>query len=286
MPVNVSLSRWRGKGFAGAARTLALMSDWDAIADTYEARFEPTTGFALDHYLRWVEPAPGRVIADVACGPGVVALACAEAGARVVALDISMPMVARLRQRAEAAGVAALVEGFVGDAAALPFDDNGCDAAVSNFGVIFCPAVDGALAELTRVTKAGGQLMISAWTTESRNGWTTLLPDDYADTLGFAVQPRPMYRWSSADELHDACERAGWSDVEVETVTAKPTVVGSAAAIGEVLETPPSQAALSALSHAQVTTLRAFLVDRARETFGDAEVALPREAWLARGRAG
>ncbi len=260
-------------------------ADWDDVAGTYESKFEHTTGFVLDRYLDYLAPGPGLVVADVGCGPGVVALACAESGARVKALDISAAMVDRLRVRADEAGVGALIEGFVGDAAALPFADAECDAAVSNFGVIFCPDVDAALRELARVTRRAGALMISAWTTEARNGWTTLLPDDYAERLGFSVQPRPMYRWSSADELQGACERAGWADVVIDTVSAKSTVIPSASDMRDLFETPPSKVALSHLSGEQVEALMGFLIERATDEFGDGEVALPREAWLARGRA-
>ncbi len=231
--------------------TGASASAWDEFAQTYESRFEPTTGFVLDRYLTFVEPGPDVVVADVGCGPGLIAMACAAAGARVLALDISAPMVDRLRVRAEAAAVGSLVEGFVGDAAALPFENGRCDAAVSNFGVIFCPDIGGALRELARVTKSGGKLMISAWTAEARNGWTTLLPDNYAETLGFVVKAREMYRWSSAAELEAACREAGWTDVTVDTVTAPPTVIASADGIDEAFATPPSRAALSDLSDAQ-----------------------------------
>jgi len=264
---------------------MANSADWDEFAETYETKFEPTTGFVLDQFLAYVDPGAGRVVADVGCGPGIVAIACAGLGASVRALDISAGMVGRLLERASEQGLAALVEGVVGDAAALPFADDECDAAVSNFGLIFCPEIDGALRELARVTAPGGQLMISAWTTEARNGWRALLPEDYESTLGFAIQPRPMYRWQSADELSDACTAAGWADVAVEAVEGEQTHLASAAEMRNVFETPPSRAAVSALSEAQFAELCDFLVERAQELFGDGEVALPREAWLVRARA-
>jgi SAM-dependent methyltransferase len=194
-------------------------------------------------------------------------------------------MIERLRTRAVDAGVAHLVDAFVGDAAALPFDASECDAAVSNFGVIFCADIDGALRELARVTRADGALMVSAWSREAQNGWTSLLGPDHADVLGFRLPPRPMYHWSSSDEFASACGRAGWVDVAVDEADGVPSTFDSADHIGDALEVPASKAVLRSLSESQHATLRAYLEHRARELFGDGEVRLPRHAWLATGRA-
>jgi ubiquinone/menaquinone biosynthesis C-methylase UbiE len=261
-----------------------VTNEWDAAASVYEDQFEKITSQTLERLVQWLSPREGLTFADVACGPGTVTMQLAAHGAAVRASDFSAEMVKRAQARADELGLGELVRAEVADAAALPLADESVDGAVSNFGVIFCPDVDGALAEFGRVTRAGGRLVITAWTTEATNGWTTLLGDDYADELGFAVAPRPMYRWSSSDELGAALDRARWRDVGIETIDFAPTM-HAPDDVGVALDTPASRAALESLTGDQVDALRAYLLRRAHELYGGAEVPLPRQAWLARGLA-
>ncbi|MEY2471137.1 MAG: hypothetical protein QOK28_466 [Actinomycetota bacterium] len=259
-----------------------MTNEWDSAASVYEDQFEKITSTTVSRLVAWLAPRGGLTFADVACGPGIVTMALAARGAAVRASDFSAEMVKRAQARAEELGFGALVRADVADAAALPLADGSVDGAVSNFGVIFCPDIDGALAELARVTRVNGRLAITAWTTEATNGWTTLLGDDYAEELGFSVAPRPMYRWPTADELRAALARAGWRDVDVETIDCAPNVYAPDD-IAEALTTPASRLALSSLTAAEVDALRAYLVARAHALFGGDSVPLPRQAWFARG---
>jgi ubiquinone/menaquinone biosynthesis C-methylase UbiE len=255
-----------------------VTNEWDEAASVYEDQFEKVTSTTVDRLLAWLEPREGLVFADVACGPGVVTMQLAAHGAAVKASDFSPEMVKRATARA--AGLP--VEVDVADAASLPYDDDTVDGAVSNFGVIFCPDIDGALGELARVTRRGGRLAMTAWTTPAANGWTTLLADDYADELGFVVPPRVMYRWSSEDEFVAALTRAGWRDVAIDIVEFTPNM-HAPDDVPVALTTPASRVSLESLTDEQLDHLRAYLVRRAHELFGGEQVPLPRQAWLARG---
>jgi SAM-dependent methyltransferase len=258
------------------------MTFWDDAATNYESEFEAITRFFMPNFVDWVSPTTETTVVDVATGPGVIALAMAGAGASVKASDLSPAMVAVLDQRAAEAGCGDRIETAVADAQALPYPDDSADAAVSSFGVIFCPDVERGLGELARVTKPGGRLMISAWTTPERNGWTALMPADVESALGFALPPRPAYRWPDADALRAACARSGWSNVDIETKETQSTFA-SWQTVAETLESPPTRAGLASLTDEQRDQIRQLLEQRAREMFGEGEVALPREAWLARG---
>jgi ubiquinone/menaquinone biosynthesis C-methylase UbiE len=262
-----------------------VANEWDAAASVYEDQFEQVTSTTVDRLIEWLAPRDGTTFADVACGPGTVTMHLAERGAAVRASDFSPEMVKRATQRAAERGFADRVTVEAADAASLPLDDASVDGAVSNFGVIFCPDIDAALAELARVTRAGGRLAITAWTTEGANGWTTLLADDYESELGFAIPPRPMYRWSTADELQAALARAGWSDVTVDTIDFTPKLY-SPDDLSEVITTPATRLALATLSDAQVAALVAYLERRANARTGGEPIALPRQAWLATGMSG
>ncbi len=259
---------------------------WDEVALSYEETVEKkTTSFSVPQFVDYVAPRDGVRIADIACGPGVLALAFAKHGAEVVATDLSETMVARLVERARDAGVEERVRTFAGDAEKLAIDAASLDAAASNFGVIFCPNVERALSEMNRATCAAGKLMFSAWTTEARSGWSCLLAPDYVSELGFAVPPRVIFHWNTAAEVVASCERAGWHRVDVEVAYAPSTRVVSWERVPEVLESPGARIALAALDDDQRAALGHYLARRAHEEFGDGEVVLEREAWLVRGRA-
>ena len=103
-------------------------------------------------------PLAGRRVVDLACGTGNAALAAADAGARVTAVDLTPELIAL---GAEAAG-ARPIDWVVADAADTGLPAASFDAAVSNMGIIF---VDPRrqLDEIARLLKPGGALAFSAW---------------------------------------------------------------------------------------------------------------------------
>ena len=99
---------------------------------------------------------PGQRVLDVAAGSGNVAIRAAEAGAYVVASDITPENFEAGRKEAEACGVA--VEWVEADAQALPFGDGEFDVVTSSFGAIFAPDHQKVADELLRVCRPGGTI--------------------------------------------------------------------------------------------------------------------------------
>jgi SAM-dependent methyltransferase len=85
--------------------------------------------------------AAGQRVLDVAAGTGNVAIRAAEAGARVVASDLTPEHFEAGRREARARGVT--LEWVEGDAEALPFGDGEFDVVTSSFGAIFAPTTSG-----------------------------------------------------------------------------------------------------------------------------------------------
>lgn len=104
---------------------------------------------------------PGQKLLDVACGTGVVAVTAALAGASVSALDLSPVLIDHARANARTAGVD--VEFTEGDVEALPHADASFDVVLSQFGHMFAPRPEIAIAEMLRVLKPGGRIAFSTW---------------------------------------------------------------------------------------------------------------------------
>jgi SAM-dependent methyltransferase len=100
--------------------------------------------------------APGQRVLDVAAGTGNVAIRAAEAGAQVVASDLTPENFEAGRHEARAHGVK--LEWVEADAEALPFDEGGFDVVTSSAGAIFAPHHQAVADQLLRVCRPGGTI--------------------------------------------------------------------------------------------------------------------------------
>ena len=115
-----------------------------------------------DAMMDWLAPRPGQRLIDVAGGTGDIAfrfLARAP-GARAAVVDLTEPMLAEGRARAEAAAMGGALDWVVGDAMALPFADASFDVYTISFGIRNVTRIEAALAEAHRVLRPGGRLMV------------------------------------------------------------------------------------------------------------------------------
>jgi ubiquinone/menaquinone biosynthesis C-methylase UbiE len=103
--------------------------------------------------------APGRRALDVACGPGLLTLALAEAGAETTGVDATDALLALARAEAERRGLSVAFGAADATALDLPsahFDVVTCRAAFHHF-----PEPARVLAEMARVAKPGGTLLVA-----------------------------------------------------------------------------------------------------------------------------
>lgn len=106
---------------------------------------------------RAVAPVAGERVLDLAAGTGASSVAFARTGAEVVAADFSPGMIAEGQRRHGGIPNLSFVEA---DATNLPFADAEFDAVTMSFGLRNVDGPKKALAELLRVTKPGGRLVI------------------------------------------------------------------------------------------------------------------------------
>lgn len=111
---------------------------------------------------RAIDPKPTERILDVAAGTGTVSRILADEGAVVTALDFSAGMIAEGIRRH---GDHPRIEFVQGDATDLSFDDNTFDATTVSFGLRNVQEPRKALAEMFRVTRPGGRIVICEFST-------------------------------------------------------------------------------------------------------------------------
>jgi SAM-dependent methyltransferase len=179
--------------------------------------------------LQLISIRAGDSVLDVGCGVGdeVIALArmVGEAG-RAVGLDSSETMVSEGRRRAAEAAVDA--EFRVGDAQALPFEDDSFDAARIERTLQHLPDPDRALRELRRVCRSGGRVVALD------PDWGALIidSDDQETTrLLIRVHAAHVAHGQMGRELWRRLGDAGFEDLVVEPVSAHSTSFGVADAV-------------------------------------------------------
>lgn len=125
------------------------------------------------HFAKFLEPGAmeffprlqivqGERVLDVACGAGQLAFPAARAGATVTGIDIATNLIEQARSRAKAEGLTIRFE--EGDAEDLPCDDAAFDVVFSLIGAMFAPRPERVAAELIRVCRPGGRILMGNWT--------------------------------------------------------------------------------------------------------------------------
>ena len=119
----------------------------------------------LQIVLEWIDnlslPAGERVL-EIGCGGGRAAVALAWRGHTVDAIDSAPNMLAITREHAVDAGVDALISTKVGSAYCLDFPNNSFGLVLAIGVIPYLESPQKALAEMTRVVKPGGFLLITA----------------------------------------------------------------------------------------------------------------------------
>jgi demethylmenaquinone methyltransferase/2-methoxy-6-polyprenyl-1,4-benzoquinol methylase len=195
---------------------------FDRIAGVYDVMNSVMTA-GLHH--RWRERAadlarvgPGKRALDVATGTGDLAVALAARGAEVVGADFSDGMLERARAKAPG------IRFEHADALDLPYENGSFDAATVGFGARNFGDLERGLAEMVRVVRPGGRVVILEITTPTRPPLSTffslwfdrvvpLLGRLAADPEAYEYLPRSVKRFPGPAALAGQLRAAGLEDV-------------------------------------------------------------------------
>lgn len=189
-------------------------------AETYEAYLVPTFFAPLaTRVLEVAQPQPGDRVLDAACGTGVVARRLAAilgAQGQVVGLDLNPAMLAVAQSVAAREGLT--IDWREGRIEALPFPDGDFNLVVCQHGLQFVPDRAGAVAQMRRVLRDGGRVVVSVSQSLERHPFDRRLNEVLQERLGVAAISQ-IYALGDADELHALLAGAELRDIEVIPVT-------------------------------------------------------------------
>ena len=167
-----------------------------------------------------VDPQPGQLVLDLAAGTGTSSEPFTRAGAQVVPTDLSMGMLEVGKRRSPRLPFVAA------DALALPYSDASFDAVTISFGLRNVEDTAAALAEMRRVTRPGGTLVVCEFSTPLfppfRRLYENYLVAAIPKIAGVVSSNAPAYEylaesiqaWPDQAGLAAALAAAGWRDVE------------------------------------------------------------------------
>jgi demethylmenaquinone methyltransferase / 2-methoxy-6-polyprenyl-1,4-benzoquinol methylase len=204
-----------------------------AMFDDVAERYDVTNDvLSLGQDRRWrravvaaAAPRSGERILDLAAGTGTSSEPFTRAGASVVPCDFSVGMLRVGKQaRPDLPFVA-------GDATRLPFADAAFDAVTISFGLRNVVDVESALAEMARVARPGGRLVVCEFSTPTFEPFRKVYGEYLMKALpavarrvssspdSYVYLAESIRAWPDQETLAALIGKSGWADVQYRNLT-------------------------------------------------------------------
>ena len=165
----------------------------------------------------------GSAVLDVGCGTGATPLAVARrlgAKGRSIGIDISEPMIAAARARAEREGSPASV--IQANAQTHEFEPGSFDLVMSRFGVMFFDDPVRAFANLRQAAKDDAELRFIAWRSAAENPFMTTAERAAGPLLPNLPIRRPdapgQFAFADRRRVDSILEESGWGEIEIQPI--------------------------------------------------------------------
>jgi demethylmenaquinone methyltransferase/2-methoxy-6-polyprenyl-1,4-benzoquinol methylase len=202
---------------------------FDAVAKRYDVTNDV---LSLGQDRRWrkevidaIDPQRGDVVLDLAAGTGTSSQPFADRGATVVPCDFSVGMLQVGKQARPNLPFVA------GDGTKLPFADDTFDAVTISFGLRNIVDPRAGLAEMRRVTRKGGRLVVCEFSHPTNDAFRTVYMEYLMKALprvAKAVSSAPdayvylaesIREWPDQRGLATMIGEAGWSGVQIRNLS-------------------------------------------------------------------
>jgi len=229
----------------------------------------------------------GRVL-DVGCGTGGTTLAVARraAGNRCVGVDISEPMIAAARARAERERIPASF--ICADAQTHAFEPASVDIVISRFGVMFFDDPVRAFANLRSAATDNADLLFIAWRSAEENPFMTTAERAAAPLLPNIPARRPdapgQFAFADQRRVHRILEDSGWGEIDIQPIDVA-CAMPESELVGYVSRLGP----LGRVLHEADDRTRSHVIETVRVAFDPyvhgAEVRFTAACWMVGARA-
>ena len=252
-----------------------------------QAHTDITLAPVSEALLALAAPRAGERVLDVGCGCGACTLEFARAvgpSGRVAALDISGPMLAEGKARAETAGITN-VDWQQADAATAALD--GFDLLVSAFGLMFFGDPVAAFTHMRRAASPGARMAFVCWRSLRENPWMEVP----MRAVSSHVPPRPkadpqapgMFAFADPQRVSRVLIAGGWAPPRLDKLDCE-LDIAAGRGLEEAVVQSTQIGAVNSWLRGQPEEVVAAAVASIRDAFtahmDGASVCLPSAMWL------
>jgi len=189
---------------------------WVTGQETLDAAMRPVT----EVLLKAAAVTSTDRVTDIGCGTGETTLEIAEHVASALGVDVSAPMLALAKDRAEQAGLGNVQF----EQRDVQTEELQADAtlAMSRFGVMFFEDPVAAFANIRRQMADDGRLCFACWKTPRENTWVSLPMSVVRQHIQDDTPPDPHapgpFAFADDARVRGILEEAGWKDIDLAPV--------------------------------------------------------------------
>jgi ubiquinone/menaquinone biosynthesis C-methylase UbiE len=185
----------------------ASASLYDLLGQNYDStrRADPFILSRLTHHLSSLQA--GKIL-DVGCGTGNYSIELANRGLAVSGIDRSERMIESASQKASN------VSWFLGDAEALPFEDDSFSGAICTLAIHHFKELEKPFQEIFRVVYRGQFVSFTATPEQMEGYW---LNEYFPEAMRKSIEQMP-----ALDRVKISLSRAGFGKIKTETYEIRP----------------------------------------------------------------